>query len=75
MNRFKNTFGLPQEATLRLLDGEFQVVSNGDFVRCSVTGIPIQLQDLRYWNVERQEVYATPQLALQRHQELATKKS
>ena len=40
MNRFERLFGLKGEARLRYLDGEFQVLSPGDFVRCAVTGEP-----------------------------------
>ncbi|QZO01544.1 DUF2093 domain-containing protein [Chenggangzhangella methanolivorans] len=38
----------------------------GSFVRCAVTGQPIPLEELRYWNVERQEAYAGPEAALTR---------
>jgi hypothetical protein len=66
MNRFDKLFGLKGEARLRYLDGEFQVVQQGDFVRCAVTGDPINLPDLRYWSVELQEPYSTAQVSLQR---------
>ncbi|MBA4173602.1 MAG: DUF2093 domain-containing protein, partial [Hyphomicrobium sp.] len=59
MNRFERFFGLKGEAKVKFLDGEFQVISSGDFVRCAVTGDPIALADLRYWSVELQEAYAT----------------
>ena len=67
MNRFEKLLGLKGEAKLRFLDGEFQVLSPGDFVRCAVTGEPIMLPDLRYWSVELQEPYATPEAVLRRH--------
>jgi hypothetical protein len=67
MNRFERLFGLRGEARLRYYDGEFQVVSAGDFVRCAVTGEPIALTDLRYWNVELQEAYASAEISFQRH--------
>ena len=38
MNRFDKFFGLKGEAQLRYLDGEFQVLTPGDFVRCAVSG-------------------------------------
>ena len=40
MNRFERLFGLKGEAKLRYLDGEFQVLSPGDFVRCAVQASP-----------------------------------
>lgn len=67
MNRFEKFFGLKGEARIRYLDGEFQVVSPGDFVRCAVTGETIMLPDLRYWSVELQEPYATAEISLRRH--------
>ena len=46
------------EARLRYLDGDFQVITPGSFVRCAITGAVIPLDELRYWSVERQEPYA-----------------
>ncbi len=70
MNRLETLFGLNGEATVRYLDGEFQVISSGDFVRCAVTGKPINLDDLRYWSVEQQEAYATPDISNKRFLDL-----
>jgi hypothetical protein len=70
MNRFERLFGLKGEARLRYLDGEFQVLSPGDFVRCAVTGEPIALPDLRYWSVELQEAYVSAEISFQRHREM-----
>lgn len=70
MNRFERLFGLKGEARVKFLDGEFQVVSPGDFVVCAVTGKTIALADLRYWNVELQEAYATAEASLQRYREI-----
>ncbi|WP_420169811.1 DUF2093 domain-containing protein [Comamonas thiooxydans] len=38
----------------------------GAFVRCAVTGEPIPLEELRYWNVDLQEPYSSPQAKLTR---------
>ena len=70
MNRFEKLFGMQGEARVRYLDGEFQVTSPGDYVRCAVTGAQIPLTELRYWSVELQEAYATPEASLQRYKEL-----
>ncbi|MFA5899831.1 MAG: DUF2093 domain-containing protein [Hyphomicrobium sp.] len=70
MNRIDRFFGLRGEAKVRYLGGEFQVLSPGDFVRCAVTGEPIMLPDLRYWSVELQEAYSTPEASMQRFLEL-----
>jgi hypothetical protein len=70
MNRFERLFGLKGEARLRYLDGEFQVLTPGDFVRCAVTGEPIALPDLRYWSVDLQEAYANADVAFKRYREV-----
>ena len=67
MNRFERNLGFKGEAKLKYLDGEVQVMSPGDFVRCAVTGEPIMLPDLRYWSVELQEAYASAEIAFERH--------
>ncbi len=69
MNRIERSFGLGQEAKIRYMDGEFQVLKNGSFVRCSVTGDPIRVEDLRYWSVAHQEPYVDAAAALKRHLE------
>ncbi|MCV0395374.1 MAG: DUF2093 domain-containing protein [Rhizobiaceae bacterium] len=68
MNRFEGPGA--REARIRYLDGDFQVVSPGAFVRCAVTGDSIPLDELRYWSVERQEPYASAAASLQREVEL-----
>jgi len=60
-----------REAKVLFMDADFQVRQKGAFVRCAVTGQPIALDDLKYWSVERQEAYASPEAALQRHRELS----
>ena len=54
------------EAQVRFLDGDFRVVRPGAFVRCAVTGEPIPIEELRYWDVDLQEAYRDPQAKLQR---------
>jgi hypothetical protein len=56
---------LPQsrEARLRYMPGEYQVVREGEFVRCAVTGAPIRLDALRYWDVARQAPYRSAEVA------------
>ena len=70
MNRFERLFGLKGEAKLRYLDGEFQVLTPGDFVRCAVTSEAIALPDLRYWSVDLQEAYASAEISFERHRVL-----
>ncbi|OYW56891.1 MAG: hypothetical protein B7Y80_02080 [Hyphomicrobium sp. 32-62-53] len=69
MNRLERLFGGGTEARIRYLAGEFQVLSAGDYVRCAVSGARIELANLRYWSVERQEAYATPEISMKRYLE------
>ena len=52
-----------REAVIRYLDADFQVMREGDFVRCAATGRAIALTDLRYWNVARQQPYGSAEAA------------
>jgi len=54
------------EAMVQYLDGDLRVLRPGAFVRCAVTGVAIPLDELRYWSVDRQEAYASPEAALKR---------
>ena len=74
MNRFEKFLGLKGEAKVKYLDGEFQILSPGDFVRCSVSGEPIPLDALRYWSVELQEAYANADISLKRYSEKIAKR-
>ena len=44
----------------------FRVLSPGKHVVCAVSGEAIALEALRYWSVEHQEAYASPELATRR---------
>jgi hypothetical protein len=66
LNRTDRPVPMPGEAEVKYLDGDFRVVRPGTFVRCAVTGVSIPLEELRYWSVDLQEAYATPEAVLQR---------
>jgi hypothetical protein len=55
-----------QAATLIYGPNGFRIVKTGRFVVCAVTGEPVALEELRYWSVERQEAYASPEAATRR---------
>jgi len=57
---------LPGEAHVDYLDGDLRVLSEGQFVVCAVSGKPIPLDELKYWNVDRQEPYASLAIAVAR---------
>lgn len=50
--------GSGREARIHYMAGTFRLLSDGDHVRCAVTGTAIPLDVLRYWSVARQEPYA-----------------
>ena len=66
LNRYSGPGPMAGEAEVKYLDGDFRVVRPGAFVRCAVTGIPIPLEELKYWSVELQEPYASPEAVLKR---------
>lgn len=50
-------------ARVHYMANAFRVLSPGDHVVCAVSGERITLDNLRYWSVERQEAYATAEIA------------
>ena len=62
MNRFEGPGA--GEAKIRYLDGDYQVLSPGTFVRCAMTGDIIPLDELKYWSVERQAPYVDARASL-----------
>ena len=64
MNIYDKNFA-PSEAVIRYLDGDYVVVRPGSFVRCAITSKPIPIDELIYWNVDRQEPYVDATAALE----------
>ena len=48
---------LKKLAKIKYLANNFQVIENGDHVLCAISGKPIRLEELNYWNVDQQEAY------------------
>ena len=44
-------------AKIKYLPNNFQIIEEGDYVECAVSGKKIRLENLTYWNVELQEPY------------------
>ena len=44
-------------AILKYSHNSFEVIENGTYVICAVSGKKIQLEKLNYWNEELQEAY------------------
>ena len=44
-------------AKLKYLPNNFEIIEDGDYVICAISGQKIPLENLNYWNVEEQEAY------------------
>jgi len=67
-----NRFNLPTsggEAKVRYDHADYQVLSSGTYVRCAVTNSVIPLEELKYWNVARQEAYVDVAASLASHEQ------
>jgi len=64
-----NKYNFKSVAILRYSHGEFDIVTPGDYVMCAVTGNPIDLEDLKYWNVDKQEAYESADIALKSYKD------
>lgn len=53
-------------ATLLYGANGFRVIKPGHFVICAASGVPVPLEELRYWSVDLQEPYASAELATRR---------
>jgi hypothetical protein len=53
-------------ATLLFGPNGFRVIRPGHFVLCAVSGVPVPLEELRYWSVDLQEAYASAEIATRR---------
>jgi hypothetical protein len=63
LNKIERSGG---EAVVQYLDSNLRVLKPGAYVRCAVTGVEIPLDELKYWSVERQEAYASPEAVMMR---------
>ena len=45
------------KAKLKYNPNNFEIIENGEYVVCAVSGKNIPLNQLMYWNVELQEAY------------------
>ena len=49
-----------KKAKLIFKHNSFEIVEEGDFTFCAISGKKIMLRDLNYWNVDLQEAYYSP---------------
>ena len=60
-------------AKLKYLPNNFEIVEQGDYVICAVSGKKINIEDLNYWNVELQEAYFSYKEAFEKREKLTKK--
>ena len=48
---------IKKEAKLIFKHNSFDIIEDGDYVICAISGKEIMLKDLNYWNVDLQEAY------------------
>ena len=62
-----------KKAKLIFKHNSFDVVEEGDYVLCAISGKQIMLNKLSYWNVDLQEAYFSPKEVNERYQSLKKK--
>ena len=60
-------------AKIKYLPNNFKIIEPGDYVICAVSGKPISLENLNYWNVDLQEAYYSYKEAFQKNESLLKK--
>jgi len=61
---------MKKKAKLVFKHNSFDIVEDGDYVLCAISGKQILLKDLNYWNVELQEAYYSPKEVSLRYQNI-----
>ncbi len=59
-----------KKAKLIFKHNYFEIVEEGDYVICSISGKEIPLKNLSYWNVDLQEAYYSAVEANERYKNL-----
>ena len=63
-----------KKAKLNYKHNSFDIIEEGTFVVCAVSGKEIPVDQLTYWNVELQEAYYSPIEVNERYKRLKNKK-
>ena len=64
---------IKKKAKVIFKHNSFDIIEEGDFVLCAVSGKKIPLKELHYWNVELQEPYHSPLEVNERYKSLVNK--
>ena len=62
------------KAKLKFHPNNFEIIENGDYVVCAVSGKNIPLNQLTYWNVDLQEAYYSAEEVKVRFEEIKKNK-
>ena len=62
-----------KKAKLVYKQNSFDIIEEGNFVICAVSGKEIKLENLNYWNVDLQEAYYSYVEAFKKKEELNKK--
>ena len=57
-------------AKLKYLPNNFQIIEDGDYVICAISGKQINIENLNYWNVELQEAYFSYKEAYEKREKI-----
>ena len=60
-------------AKIKYLPNNFEIIEDGSYVLCAVSGKEIKLEDLNYWNTDLQEPYFSYLEAFQKKEQLDKK--
>ena len=63
-----------KKAKLKFGPNTFEIIEDGDYVECAVSGKKIPIKDLLYWNVELQEAYFSPKEVKIKYEKSSLKK-
>tara|TARA_B100000242_G_scaffold294185_1_gene275330 strand:+ start:1888 stop:2082 length:195 start_codon:yes stop_codon:yes gene_type:complete len=59
-----------KKAKLIYKHNSFDIIEEGDYVLCAISGKKVMLKDLNYWNVDLQEAYYSAKEANERFKDL-----
>ena len=62
-----------KKAKLLFKHNYFEIIEEGNYVLCAISGKEIKLQNLNYWNVDLQEAYYSYVEAFKKKEELNKK--
>jgi len=58
-------------AKIKYMPNNFQVIEEGEYVLCAISGKEIRLDDLNYWSVDLQEAYYSYKEASEKKENLS----